>query len=299
MVKAKQVVPQVAGKEIRLAFSAGILINSLQTIGISYGAAQAIARNIETRLAARNIKEIDRKELRQMVSRQIRERIGEQTAQKYMRFRKIMELKRPLILMLGGSTGSGKNAVSVLLAHQLDIMNVMTTDIIRESMRTLFSEDVFPLLHTSSYLAHTKLKAPLKEERSRRVTAFREQALRVNAGIRGIIKRAIQEKTSLIINGVHVLPDIITKGEFKQANIIKVFTYIKAEEKHKKRFHIRGMASEERSARKYLKNFKTIRIIQNYILNTARANGYPCINNRDIKKTAQKVIDHIIREADP
>ncbi len=294
MARKKSV--QIVGKDFRLPFSVAILTGSLETIGIKYRKAFQIADRIGEYLEKKAFHTISRNKLRGLVYKQIEKDVNKVTADKYKKFRNIMQLKKPLIILLGGSTGSGKNTVSVDLARRLDITSVITTDSVREVMRTILSKKISPLVHTSSYLAKDNLWMPISKDKVGSVVAFREQALRVNAGIEGIIQRSIKEKRSLLINGVHIIPDIINEEAYKKADIIKVFIYVKKKKEHKERFYMRGRSSEDRNVERYLNNFKRIRNIQKYIVKSARKEGYPCINNMKSSKTAQRVVDHIIEK---
>ncbi len=299
MVEKKRVnskkIPSVLGNKLSMPFSQMTLALSLENIGIGYEKANKITGEIFDEMIDDDIREITRKNLRLKVFEKLKKEEGKSAAVKYMKLRRILDNKEPLIVLVGGSTGSGKHTVSMELARRLDIMTVISTDIIREIMRSLFSNEILPMIHTSSYNAYKKLWMPLAEGKNQETIAFREQALRVNAGIRGLIKRSVQEKTSLIINGVHILPDILDSSDVQKARIIKVFLYVSKKDEHKKRFYIRGAHSEERTARKYLQNFSTIRRIQNYINKRAKARGFLRVNNKDSKEAALTIIDHIIR----
>ncbi len=285
---------QVVSADFRQPYTPFVLANSLESIGVEFHRANAIARKLGQELQEKKVSLITRSDLRQVAYEKIKKELGKITAERYVKFRKFMNIKKPLILMLGGSTGSGKNTVAVELAHRLDIVNVITTDVLREVMRAFFSREVLPVIHTSSYLAGKKLWMPLEEGKDQATVAFREQALRVNAGIKSIIKRSVKEKMSVIINGVHVLPGIIKPSDFKKANLAEVFIYIESEKEHKKRFYIRGLASEERGAQKYIDNFESIRSIQDYILELSKKHNYLCIDNLDSRRTAVEIIDYIV-----
>ncbi len=287
---------EIVGKDLRLPFSIHVLASSLTTIGIKFNNAYDIASQVRGRLKKKKQKKINRDQLRYIVASELEKKLGKNISQRYLKFRKIMGLEKPLIILLGGSTGSGKSTVSVEMAQRLDITSMLTTDIVREIMRSLFSNDILPMIHTSSYLAFEKFWVPVQESKNQKIIAFREQALRVNSGVKSIIRRSIVEKTSLIINGVHILPELIDEADFPGANIIKAFIYVEDEKEHKNRFYMRGRSTEDRAADKYLKNLDAIRMIQKYIIDGAKKRNYPCFDNMNSVKTTKKVVNTIINK---
>ena len=94
-------------------FSKGILAASLQGAGMEPGDAYAVAGELERRLLRGLSREIDRTELRGLVAETIERKYGERTAQRYRVWRRAAEEGRPIFLLVGGSTGSGKTSIAV------------------------------------------------------------------------------------------------------------------------------------------------------------------------------------------
>ena len=63
----------------------------------------------------------------------------------------IRRTERPLFLLIGGATGTGKSTLATEAAVRLGITSVTSTDMIRETMRTVLSADVVPGLHDHSF----------------------------------------------------------------------------------------------------------------------------------------------------
>ena len=50
----------------------------------------------------------------------------------------------PLVLLVGGATGTGKSTITTEVAHRLGITRVTSTDFVRQTMRAFFSEAFMP-----------------------------------------------------------------------------------------------------------------------------------------------------------
>lgn len=55
------------------------------------------------------------------------------------------------IVLLSGTSGSGKSTLACILANQLGLATVLSTDTIRHILRSVYSKDDHPLLFTSTY----------------------------------------------------------------------------------------------------------------------------------------------------
>ena len=57
----------------------------------------------------------------------------------------LQRLDEPLLLLVGGATGTGKSTIATEAAHRLGITRVTSTDFIRQTMRAFFSEEFMPV----------------------------------------------------------------------------------------------------------------------------------------------------------
>ena len=55
------------------------------------------------------------------------------------------ELDLPIILLVGGATGTGKSTVATEVAYRLGITRVTSTDFVRQTMRAFFSREFMPV----------------------------------------------------------------------------------------------------------------------------------------------------------
>lgn len=62
-----------------------------------------------------------------------------------------IESKRNIIIMLAGTSGTGKSTLASLLGSRLGISTVLSTDTIRHIMRNFKSKEENPILFASTY----------------------------------------------------------------------------------------------------------------------------------------------------
>jgi 2-phosphoglycerate kinase len=63
----------------------------------------------------------------------------------------------PVIILLGGTSGTGKSTLASLLASRLGISTVLSTDSIRHIMRNFLGKSSHGGLFTSTYEAHREV----------------------------------------------------------------------------------------------------------------------------------------------
>ena len=196
--------------------------------------------------------------------------------------------------MIAGGTGIGTSTLAMRLAWLLEIDTIVSTDSVREVIRQFLNEDVLPILHVSSYEAGKTIKQ-VKSSHDRVIYGFLAQSKEVLNGVEAIIKRAIKEKVSMVIEGVHIIPgemDFLKKYKDK-AHIIQVMLDVKQKNKHRLHFFSRGIQSVNRDKTKYLKNFKEIRLIRDYLIDQAEKNKTLLVQNYDFRKVERKILDEI------
>jgi len=282
----------ISGRE-HVPFSKGILSRSIRATGVQADKAYQVSRQIEESLLRTHSHELTSPELRRLAYREIARICGRDAAERYLVWRSFTLLEKPLVIAIGGTAAAGKSTLAVELAHRLGITNVVGSDSIREIMRTMFSDDLLPLLHRSSYSAHESFTAPHRGGGDPVIEAFHEQVLRVSVGIRGMLRRAAAENEHMIIHGVHVLPEILQPENFPNLNVAMLVVAVTNESEHRLRFADRERQSSTRPASGYLRHFDAIRKIQDYILESCRRHSVPVIDNAPTDVQAFAAISYL------
>jgi 2-phosphoglycerate kinase len=269
-------------------FSKGFLSQSLLAAAIEPNDAFDVAREIEDQLHTRGTREIDRRELRRLAFETLERRFGERTAERYLVWRKYQEPDRPVILLLGGATGSGKTSLSLEVAHRLGIHRVLSTDAIRQIMRIMLSEELVPALHASSYDAHRVLTPPEDV-----IDGFLAQARSVSVGVRAMLDRAVAENASQILDGVSIVPGLIDLEPYRDtAHVIFLVVATLDEKAFRARFESRASRSN-RPAHRYLEHFDAILKIQDHFLELADRHDIPIVDNDSVDGSVLSIIKHV------
>ena len=191
---------------------------------------------------------------------------------------------RPLVILIGGATGTGKSTVATEVAYTLGITRLTSTDSIRQTLRAFFSYEFMPTIHHSSFSAGDAIADaddPL-------VAGFLEQSRTVLVGVQASIDRALQEGWSIIFEGVHLVPGLLPI-EPERAIVCPFVLSIEDETEHAQHFFSRNEGSE-RPLTSYLDHFDEIRRLQTFLVERAEREGVPVIENVDAHTTSSDLI---------
>jgi 2-phosphoglycerate kinase len=111
----------------------------------------------------------------------------------------------PIIILVAGTSGSGKSSVAARLSERLSILSLLSTDSIREQLRTIqsFNEQEYPALHVSTYETHKVVGEELKSE-SKLLCGYKRQCDIVMKSIPHILQKRMNSKIPTIVEGVHL-----------------------------------------------------------------------------------------------
>ena len=284
-----------------MPFSVGILTHSLETCAIPPEMAMQGARKVLANLRKTGHREIDHKALRRVIFRCLREHCSEYSANRYLSWRRFENSGKPLIILIGGATGTGKSTISSELAYRLDITRHQSTDMMREIIRSYLSPQMIPTLGFSSFDAWRGLPASADGSRqtaeSRVVSGFLSQFAAMKLAMESTIDRSIEERHHLILEGVHVVPtemDLDVKNS--EAIVIPIMLASMKKEMLRKQFKHRGREENGRLASRYLEHLEDIWELQSWLLDEADKAGIPIIENWNIEDTVRATLDLVIGE---
>jgi len=288
----------ITDKAHGLPFSKGLLAQSLTATGLQPSHAYEIAQAIQDDLRDRGELAVSSERLRDIVSSTVEAMAGAQYASRYLRLRDLSRLDRPLVVLIGGTTGVGKSTIATEVAHRLGITRISSTDSIREVMRGIFSEDLMPAIYRSAFNAWRGLRVPVPHGANPVIVGFREQTAVVTSGVKSLIDRAVLEGTSMVIEGVHLVPGYLDPRQFENARVVQLVIGVDDEQSHLSHFYIREVQTEgNRPLERYRAGFESIRELGTYIEELAREHDIPVIYSHQLDRTVADVLEYVVTKA--
>ena len=280
-------------------WSKGLLARALAATGLTLTRAYELARRADADLLERGADRLDLDKLAELAAEVLGEREASRTMRRLRRLQLLRELDLPIVLLVGGATGTGKSTVATEIAHRLGITRVTSTDFIRQTMRSLFSRELMPSVHYSSFEAQLALmRAEEEESGDATLLGFLDQTRNVLVGAEAAVERALTEGWSMVLEGVHLVPGMV-RVERGDALVVHVVLAIHDEEVHRSRFWVRDAATDGlRPLEKYLDGLPEIRTIQEAILDRARRCDVPVIESGSLDEAIGDVLDVVLTGAE-
>jgi 2-phosphoglycerate kinase len=298
MTQPRRIMPLPLGGEHGLPYSRGLMARALMAVGVAPDRAYSLARRVGDDLESRRSDVVELDRLETLAIERLGEVEGREALRQLRRYQVLRELDLPIMILVGGATGTGKSTVATEIAYRLGITRVTSTDFIRQTMRAFFSHEFMPTIHYSSFEAGEGLPAEEQETGDPTLLGFLEQTRNVLVGVQASIDRALAEGWSMVLEGVHLVPGMIP-ATIPGALVVPCVLEIEDEEHHGSHFFHRDLMSEERRpVAKYLDHLAEIRRIQAYIVGRARRSGVPVILNHDVDEAVADVMELVVSAAE-
>jgi 2-phosphoglycerate kinase len=279
-------------------YSKGLMARALIRAGVTAERAVELARTIEKDLSERSRHIVDLERLDELAIEVLGEEDGQRVMRHLRRANELQELDMPLIVLIGGATGTGKSTVATEVAYRLGITRVTSTDFVRQTMRAFFTPEFLPAIHTSSFDAGKTLPSAQEEEVDPLLHGFLEQTRHVLVGVQALVDRSLEEGWSMVLEGVHLVPGMLPRP-IEGALSVECIVAIENEQTHSEHFMIRDLSSDGvRPLDKYLERIGDIRYLQDFIVERAQLEGVPVIENSEREKAIGDLLELVLAAAD-
>jgi 2-phosphoglycerate kinase len=280
-------------------FSKGLMAQTLMATGLAPEEAYAVAAAVERRLRRRGPAALSIADLEEIAHEQLGEARGDVLIQRFRQWQKLRRLETPMIVLIGGATGVGKSTLATELAHRLGITRVISTDMVRQTMRAFFAPELMPAIHTSSFDAAATVRVPVPRETDLAKVGFMEQTKAVAVGLEALIARGIDEAQQMVVEGVHIVPGYLDSSRWREALVLEFVLAVSDKDRHRGNFTVREWETGGiRPLRRYVEHFAQIRRIQKYIVGRAQDLGVPVIDNATLDENLHDVLGTILRRVE-
>jgi 2-phosphoglycerate kinase len=288
--------PLPLGEAGGLPYSKGLMARALIATGVSAERSYELARRIELDLAERDARTAELSRIEEIAAAVLGDDEGARAMRRLRLYGDLQALDLPIVLLVGGATGTGKSTVATEAAHRLGITRVTSTDFIRQTMRAFFSREFMPTIHYSSFEAGQAVDVDVTGDPT--IVGFVEQCRHVCVGVEAAMERALTEGWSMVMEGVHLVPGLLPR-ELEGALIVHVVVEISDREVHRIHFLARDVTTGGvRPMEKYLERLDDIRRIQTYVVGRARREGVRVIENANVDRTIDQVIELVMQSAE-
>lgn len=283
-----------------LPYSRGVLARSLMAVGLGPELSYALARQVEDILWRSGEQLIKRSTVRQIMTGLLQEEAGEEFARRYELLHSLRSSAEPIIVLMGGASGVGKSTIASELAYRLGIPRLVSTDSVREALRSLIGPELSPVLHSSTYTAWKADLLPeerdwLVPKRKRVLRGYLSQVQQLGPALTGIINRNLEEFASLVMEGIHLVPGISVQSQFGGAIVVQLLLVVEDEEDHRKHFALREQQTNDRRLQEaYLNHFREVRFLQDFLVKQARSEGVPVIDATDLDQAVDSALEHVL-----
>ncbi len=280
----------------RTPFSRGIHARRLESCSLPRKRCNAIARIVHGVLVRNKKTDISTAELTALTYRTVLKELGEQYADYYLLWNDFIDTHQPLLVLIGGVPGTGKSTVATELANRLGVVRTQSTDMLREVMRTLIPERLSPLLHTSSYNAGETLDAGElygMQKGGSLLQGFHRQVELVELACCAVLQRAVDERVSVILEGVHIRPSLLHHLSTDDAVIAPFMLGVLDKPTLVSHIKRRKTETEALRAARYLEKIDDIWQLQSALLSEADNADIQILNNLASENTVREMIKTI------
>lgn len=279
-------------------FSRGQHRRSLECCGLTRTETSVLTAGLYDHLVNKGTREITTSRLGKLTYRYLQRAFGSAWSFRYLVWMDFLHSERPLLLLIGGTAGSGKSTIATKLAQRIEKARLQSTDMLREVMRMLIPERLLPALHTSSFNAGQALPGWRRDggdDNKLLTEGYCAQAELVSLACEAVIRRALKERVSLILEGVHVQPGFLQRiPNNTDVVVVPVMLAILKPAQLGRLIQVRGKRVPDRRSERYLEHFDAIWGLQTFLLSEADRAGIPIVANDNEEKAIEQIMALVV-----
>ncbi len=190
------------------------------------------------------------------------------------------ERRLGLVVLLCGTTGTGKSTLASLVASRLGITSVVSTDVIRHMLRGFDPEKKRDCLWSSTY------DGGKGEGTGSVLDGYRDQRRAILEHVEKLVDSFVARNESIVIEGVHLSGEFAIGMMERHASVVPFLVHISNRDKHMERFAVRAKSMTLRpDSNRYVKHLESIRSIQEALRSEASTYLIPQVDNTNVDRS--------------
>ncbi|XP_050387495.1 uncharacterized protein LOC126803801 [Argentina anserina] len=191
-------------------FSRFLLSQNLTVTKIPNHISIKIALDLKKLLVDNSLLDVSQSDLEDNLFKLMEQRgYGEDYVKRYRMMTRFHHQRVPLVIIVCGTSCVGKSTIAAQISQRFNLPNVMQTDVVYELLRT----------STDAPLASTPIWARDFSSSEELITEFCRECRVVRKGLDGDLKKALKDGKPIIIEGIHLDPNIFLMYEEKSDSL--------------------------------------------------------------------------------
>ncbi|MFX1483404.1 MAG: hypothetical protein ACFFCP_09465 [Promethearchaeota archaeon] len=199
----------------------------------------------------------------------------------------------PIVVIIEGASATGKSVIAIELVHDLLATRFISSDTVRQILRSTMSEEKYPELFCHTYQAH-QCRQSGPDDLPPVVRGYLAQCDIITPEIVEMTKRILSEGAIGVIEGVHIPPGTL---QGLSPGIVEILIHPN-DETHRAMFTNKYSASKLRTVSKDIetreKEYQAARAIQEHMMSLARGSNVHMVEMADFQEATSAVYKIIV-----
>lgn len=221
-----------------------------------------------------------------------------ETLTKYEKLRGESHEIPPIVVILEGASATGKSIIALELVHDLVATRFISSDTVRQVLRSTMNEEKYPELYCHTYQAHLHRQTG-PDDLDPVVRGYLAQCDIITPQITNMTKRILSEGATGVVEGVHIIPGML---QSLSPGVIEVLINPN-DETHKAMFTNKHDAGKLRTVSEDIetreREYEGTRAIQKYMMKLADDANISVIEMNSFEETTisiSKIIVESVRK---
>jgi 2-phosphoglycerate kinase len=203
----------------------------------------------------------------------------------------------PVIFILEGASSTGKSMIALEMIFNLGVTRILSTDTIRQVLRSIKDENKHPELFCHTYQAHIH-KQVGSENLDPILRGFLAQLEHIDPFVKSGVQKFINEGTDALVEGVHIIPGAL---EGLSVGVIEILIDPDAKT-HEEMFVSKYRSGKLRTVSKdeaiRINEFQAAKMIQEYMIEQAKAKNIHTIPFNDYENAVSSISRIIVKKVE-